>query len=244
MTDPGDDDDDVAYSEWRKDWTSDDWDRLRGELPIRRYIGPDFDKLVGINVQTYRTARGLSQAELAAAMSADGEQVAQQTIQKIEKGTRPMRYSEAVRICDVLRVSPLALTDNGQMARANSYFMKTLGEVSAAKSDIESLADRLSQSLLDLSELVAHERLESQASKRAALHFIEGAKMELVRNWGKLLNQQIMTSLRKLPAVTAIREEVDAPTYVEILKLHSDEFRFIEPTDPYPTEPRQDESET
>lgn len=238
-----DDADDVAYENWRKDWTREDWDRARAHLPIRRYTGPDFDRLVGQNVQTFRNARGLSQADLASALSSDGEIVHQQTIQKIEKGTRPMRYSEAVRICDALGVSPMALTDNGEKARNNAWFIKTLGEVSAVRSTLESTADQLAKSLVILADLLAHNRLESDKTHKADLHLVDGAKLELKRNWGKLLNQEIMDSLRAHPELTVIREEVDASTYLEILQLRTDEIRLIEPDDPYPTEPRKDESE-
>lgn len=64
----------------------------------------DFDQIVGSNVGIYRTARGLSQSGLAAAMSADGDHVHPQTIQKIEAGTRPLRYAEALRIARVLEI--------------------------------------------------------------------------------------------------------------------------------------------
>jgi transcriptional regulator with XRE-family HTH domain len=65
--------------------------------------GFELDEVVGANVQRYRTAKEMSQAELAAGMSREGgEHIHQQTIQKIEKGTRPLKYAEAVVLCRVL----------------------------------------------------------------------------------------------------------------------------------------------
>lgn len=60
----------------------------------------DEDVRVGASVARFRVARGLSQVELAEHIG-----VAQQTIAKIEKGIRPLKYSEASRIASALRVS-------------------------------------------------------------------------------------------------------------------------------------------
>lgn len=60
----------------------------------------DGDVQIGASVARFRAARGLSQAELAEQLG-----VAQQTIAKIEKGSRPLKYSEAEKIARILRIS-------------------------------------------------------------------------------------------------------------------------------------------
>lgn len=77
----------------------------------------DVDRLIGGNVQQFRNAKKMSQAQLADAMTALGLQVAQQTILKIEKGTRPLRYSEAVAVAEALDVPLSALAPDRVTAR-------------------------------------------------------------------------------------------------------------------------------
>lgn len=64
-----------------------------------------FDQVVGKNLQQYREARGLSQAALAFAIGV----VHQQIIARIERGERPLRYSESVQVARVLDIDQLAL---------------------------------------------------------------------------------------------------------------------------------------
>ncbi len=59
----------------------------------------NFDEMVGKNVQVLRESIGISQAKLADAVSSQGRSsLHQQTIVKIEKGTRPLKLSEAVEL--------------------------------------------------------------------------------------------------------------------------------------------------
>jgi transcriptional regulator with XRE-family HTH domain len=80
--------------------------------------GSEADRLIGANVQQFRNAKKMSQAQLAEAMSEKtGQQVAQQTILKIEKGTRPLRYSEAVGLAAALDIPLTALAPDRLVAR-------------------------------------------------------------------------------------------------------------------------------
>lgn len=82
----------------------------------------DVDRLIGGNVQQFRNAKKMSQAQLADAMTAKtGQQVAQQTILKIEKGTRPLRYSEAVAMAEALDVPLSALSPDRVTARERAH---------------------------------------------------------------------------------------------------------------------------
>ncbi len=62
------------------------------------------DQVVGHNVQVLRQAAGKSQTELAEAMQAMGWAFHQQTVLKIEKGSRPLKLAEALSIAAVLEV--------------------------------------------------------------------------------------------------------------------------------------------
>jgi transcriptional regulator with XRE-family HTH domain len=64
-------------------------------------IDDAIDQRVGENIRRLRAARGFSQAELARYL---GEPYRQQTVLKVEKGTRPLKLSEAVKIAEVLAV--------------------------------------------------------------------------------------------------------------------------------------------
>ena len=64
-------------------------------------IEKDWDSLVGANVQRLRVASGLSQTDLADRLGAGFRQ---QTILKIEKGTRPLKLSEGVALSKILDI--------------------------------------------------------------------------------------------------------------------------------------------
>jgi transcriptional regulator with XRE-family HTH domain len=225
-------------------WTQREVELRRGLLSIDRYVGPDFDQRVGANVQRYRASKGFSQSDLATAMSEGAEHIHQQTIQKIEKGTRPLKYSEAIRICDVLGISPLHLTDGGELGRANAAFMETTDAFDKLNTELDQLADKLAAHLWDLAEMLGLQ--SGGAVGYQPDEYLLGWAQRLINtNWGKKLNNRIMQAIREHPYMNTARDDIDAPTYREILKLSVEkDFKPIQPSDPYPTEPREDASET
>lgn len=64
----------------------------------------DFNARVGANVKWLRVVAGLSQTQLAEALSRHGFSAHQQTVLKIEKGSRPLRLEEAVQVAEVLDI--------------------------------------------------------------------------------------------------------------------------------------------
>lgn len=66
--------------------------------------GPS-DSDIGRNIQLFRQARGWSQAELATHMSTQGHPLQQQTVLKIEKGSRPIKIGEAAAFAALFGVS-------------------------------------------------------------------------------------------------------------------------------------------
>lgn len=63
---------------------------------------PDYDAMVGENLRRLRTAKAVSQSELAKRLEQRGLPFRQQTVVKIEKGQRPLRLREAHEIASVL----------------------------------------------------------------------------------------------------------------------------------------------
>jgi ribosome-binding protein aMBF1 (putative translation factor) len=64
---------------------------------------PQTDEQIGTDVATARERAGLSQKELAAAMTDRGFKWAQATVSQIEKGERPLRLSEADHLAELIR---------------------------------------------------------------------------------------------------------------------------------------------
>lgn len=193
--------------------------------------GDDLDRLVGSNVQTYRKSRGLSQADLAAAISTPQEGVHQQTILKIEKGTRPLKLSEAVRIAEALEITPFDLVRPSKRAAANAWI--TDMHVRLDQSLVELL--RLAEETAPLMAALAH-RLARQTAKEADEQadpaVRKGALNVLKDSWGKIFDQALLSELRRLPSLTTVSSEFDAETYIGVLRKITD---FDWPTDDDPT---------
>jgi transcriptional regulator with XRE-family HTH domain len=64
----------------------------------------DFNGIVGANIAAARKARRWSQADLASALERRGISFQQQTVLKVEKGSRPLKLEEAVIIADELGI--------------------------------------------------------------------------------------------------------------------------------------------
>lgn len=64
---------------------------------------PQTEEQIGADVATARERAGLSQKELAAAMTDRGFKWAQATVSQIEKGERPLRLSEADHLAELIR---------------------------------------------------------------------------------------------------------------------------------------------
>ena len=68
-------------------------------------------------MQALRQAKGLSQAELAQRLTESGGSFQQQTILKVEKGTRPLRFEEANHVAAALGVPMSELLGPSAMAQ-------------------------------------------------------------------------------------------------------------------------------
>jgi transcriptional regulator with XRE-family HTH domain len=64
----------------------------------------EVDAAMGANLRAWREAKGISQEDLAAAMTTRGFGFSQSTIWKIEQGRRPLKVTEAVALSDALEL--------------------------------------------------------------------------------------------------------------------------------------------
>ena len=120
--------------------------------------GLEFDELVGSNVRKYRAACGLSQVDLAAAMSSGGEHIPQQTVAKIEGGSRSLKYVEAMRICAALNIDVTQLSEGAEHTDANTRYLQRFAVLGQMVNELDEFADRLASVEADLANLVASER--------------------------------------------------------------------------------------
>ncbi|QZT56590.1 helix-turn-helix domain-containing protein [Mycolicibacterium austroafricanum] len=185
-------------------------------------VDDDFDKTVGANVRRYRMARGLSQAELADALSRHaGERIHQQTIQKIEKGSRPLKYSEAVQLSSVLQIQLYELRVGESEASVNAFLVACISELSKRNAEITELAQKLADDLLVLARalsLVTSDNANDTEGQKRTERMAAIAESFLHRNWGRTLNREIMTALSQHPFLADMREEFESSSYLEVLE--------------------------
>src|ERR1700736_1720387 len=79
------------------------------ELAARRRVYEYWEKSFGEKVRQWRRERNWSQEEVADKLRAQGFDMHQTTVAKIERGTRPLRVAEAAAIATLFRVPPLAV---------------------------------------------------------------------------------------------------------------------------------------
>jgi transcriptional regulator with XRE-family HTH domain len=72
-----------------------------------------FNKRVGQNLKRYRQISGLTQTELAQRMTDRGYPFVQQTMLKVENGSRPIKLEEALAFAQALHVSLELLWSQG-----------------------------------------------------------------------------------------------------------------------------------
>jgi transcriptional regulator with XRE-family HTH domain len=81
-------------------------------LSPRSQAGIDVE--IGVRLRREREAQSVSQAVLAEWMTAIGVPASQSMVAKWERGYTPLRFREALAICQVMGISPLALSGDVQ----------------------------------------------------------------------------------------------------------------------------------
>jgi transcriptional regulator with XRE-family HTH domain len=104
----------------------------------------DFNQRVGVNLQRYRKAKGFSQSDLAEQLSARGLPFQQQTVLKVEKGARPLRFEEACAIAEILRIKLASMSEHIGDDRMAVFVVELMGRtrrIAMARKGIEELRE-------------------------------------------------------------------------------------------------------
>lgn len=153
----------------------------------------DFNRLVGRNLQRFRKAAALSQADLAEHLSARGFPFQQQTILKVEKGARPLKFDEVVAIGEILGVPVTALNEEYSESQ----------EIAAATAQLNNAAAAMSmrrRQIAELEEQISHDdELMRDAMRRLEESGVMGADRLRAREYG----EELLEIARKGPPMTS-----------------------------------------
>lgn len=126
------------------------------------------ERVLAAQARAYREKLGLTQDEIAAAMTARGHRMRQSTVAKIEAAQRPVRVNEAVALAAVLHADlPALLAGPAQQDRQDA--------LAAARDEERELAGQLRQ---------AERRLEEHRQAHAAAEYAvadSAARLEAIQ---------------------------------------------------------------
>lgn len=171
----------------------------------------DDDAAVGRNLAQLRNAKGVSQSELA-----DKLGVAQQTVAKIEKGTRSLKYLEAVHICLILGVDVNALVSDD--IEGSLGLIAISSTVWSAAGTVHDVVPSLADALLLLAYEVAG--IKSGVRSAALDSEYQQAMAILQTDWGADFNRLLGAEVR---ANSPFADEFGSETtYLEVLEVMID----------------------
>lgn len=148
------------------------------------------DEQIGKNVRTFREAKNWSQQELAAAAGRQlGEAIHQQTVLKIEKGSRPLRLTEAEAFARALEVRLEMLSEDDAKVLSTARIASRSKAVEEMRDQLFQFAGELAQRLEDLA-LVA-----TQNHQDADPRVVAQAGLLLANDWGDMLRDLLAGEL-------------------------------------------------
>ena len=172
------------------------------------------DVTTGKNLAAMRSAAGLSQLELAERVG-----VAQQTIAKIEKGTRALKYSEAVLISAALKVPISALAATEAAAGSSAKLLETMARIDRLEPyNIGSRAKYMAPALVRLACLV--EAIESGRIEEPDDWIEQRQRVDayLQTDWGAdVFNTELTREVRLRCIDLGLLAEIAESGYIEIL---------------------------
>lgn len=129
----------------------------------------DFNQQLGRNVARLRAAAGMSQTDLAERLTNWGLSFQQQTVLKVEKGSRPVRAEELYALSVILRVPMHVLATRSEDQERS----QALTQLRFAEGQIAELQKELSE----LQKEIEHQEARRQESleRLAALDEVEAA---------------------------------------------------------------------
>jgi transcriptional regulator with XRE-family HTH domain len=136
-----------------------------------------FNERVGANVQRFRKAADMSQAELAHQLTERGFSFQQPTVLKVEKGTRPLKVDELAAVAEVLRISPGSLFEQADERLAP---LDQLRAADAAIARCSRERERHSQEIERLNaEIAENKRLRQEAAEQLVTTFTAEGRPDL-----------------------------------------------------------------
>lgn len=113
------------------------------------------DETIGRNVKVLRDLMGLSQAQLAEAITEAGVPFYPQTVTKIEQGARSLKFIEGLELAKILGVEPGALYEPPTTARDDQEARRAISDLRAASSGMADLFWKLVTAESDLKHIDA-----------------------------------------------------------------------------------------
>lgn len=170
------------------------------------------DAEIGKRIAALRAVADLSQGQLAEALG-----VAQQTIAKIEKGSRPLKYTEAVTICSFLGVPVSALSESPtEFDELASLIAQTVAVAHIQNGVMEELAGALGLRLFLLALLLSSNR--GKATRPEGWDELERkAQVLLQKDWGEVLNNDLTAEIKNQLIYARDDVETKGRDYRELL---------------------------
>ena len=147
------------------------------------------DDQVGRNVKQLREALGMSQAEVAEGMTKDGcAGFYPQTILKVEKGTRSLKFTEADSLARVLKVPMSALLNPGDPAAWAGFkvarMFRDLDQMETRLQDAQHEAEQGQRRVQELTSELATARTEATQAMEAYVKTYPDAARDLRDQFG------------------------------------------------------------
>lgn len=150
-------------------------------------------------MQARREANGWSQTEFAKRLSAQGLRFHQPTVQRIERGERPLKLTEAITIAEVLGTRlevmlraasvPMVYDELAEFLRPSAFDIEIR--------DAEMLEDRIDHNLEMVAELVGSYR---EAVAHSPSHQIDARLMEVADTFS-VLNRDLLGAVQSTTAL-------------------------------------------
>lgn len=124
----------------------------------RKQTPASTNERVGRNLKALRQAAGLTQTELAARLTDEGHPFAQQTVLKVERGTRPLKLDEAVDLANILDVTVGDLIFSRADGDALAEMMRAETMRRHAERELEEAQDELARAKAEYERACADEK--------------------------------------------------------------------------------------
>lgn len=170
------------------------------------------DARIGKNLAALRVSAGLSQGELAEKIG-----VAQQTVAKMEKGTRPLKYGEAVAISECLKTPLSALADTEGGVDSTAVMLTAMQQMNIIESSLERRSDAMARYLWTIAVRLNAIQLGRRSQPRDWETILERAMAYLETDWGSEFNDKLKHAVRSRCFDMGILAVVDDVSYQAIL---------------------------